>query len=97
MLFYNWIDYWFLFDDINFPIETLWTVTTFGVSYSISVVSIFDRKPEPKGNLEKWNKNNDCSLDSEEQPKLFLVSVTKTLSAELEEYFPSNISFIYFE
>ena len=26
--------------DVSVPIETLWTVTTFGVSYSISVVSI---------------------------------------------------------
>ena len=39
----------------DFPMETLWTVTTFGVSYSIKVVSIVDSGP--RGNL-KWNKNN---------------------------------------
>ena len=39
------------FDD--FPIETLWTVTTFGVSYSIRLVSIVDRGP--RGNLKILN------------------------------------------
>ena len=38
-----------VFDD-PVPIDTLWTVTTFGVSYSIRVASIFDRKP--RGNLK---------------------------------------------